>query len=151
MDTLPTWLTPSMLWFIVGFLFIALEFVFPSLVKVFFGFGAWIVALLCFFFDFSLNTQLFIFVSTSILFLVALRRIFKKFLRCSSNQSQPTEDLDEFIGQKAVVIQEISPQRKGRVEFRGTGWDAESYEAIAEGQPVEIIDKSNITLMVKSL
>lgn len=151
METVPAWLTPSLLWFLVGFLFIALEFVFPSLVKVFFGFGAWVVALLCFFIDLSTNTQLFIFVGTSILFLILLRRGFRRFLQSRGGLHQETEDIDEFIGQKAVVIQEISPQKKGRVEFRGTSWDAEAYETIPEGAPVEIIDKSNITLMVRTL
>jgi membrane protein implicated in regulation of membrane protease activity len=152
METLPAWLSPTLLWFIVGFIFIALEFVFPSLVKVFFGLGAWVVALICLFIDISLNTQLFIFFITSLLFLGLLRRVFKKFLqgRTATHQME-VEDIDEFLGQKAIVKVAITPNAKGRIEFRGTDWDAEAYEEIPEGVPVEIIDKNNITLIVKSL
>ncbi|MFQ5628852.1 MAG: NfeD family protein [bacterium] len=150
METLPEWLSPALLWFIVGFIFIALEFVFPSLVKVFFGFGAWVVALICLLFDISLNTQLFIFFITSLLLLVLLRRILKNFFKRRTTASDISpEDLDEFLGQKAIVKTAISPQTKGRVEFRGTDWDAEAYEEIPVGAPVEIIDKNNITLVVK--
>lgn len=152
METLPAWLSPALLWFIVGFIFIALEFVFPSLVKVFFGLGAWVVSIICLIMGISLNTQLFIFFITSLLFLGLLRRVFKRFLhgRTATHERQ-AEDIDEYLGQKAIVKQAISAQTKGRVEFHGTDWDAEAYEEIPEGAAVEIIDKNNITLIVKSI
>jgi len=152
METLPVWLSPALIWFIVGFIFIALEFVFPSLVKVFFGFGAWVVAILSLFVGMSVNTQLFIFFIASLLFLGLLRRVFKKFLKGrAAADHRASEDIDEFLGQKAVVKMPITAQAKGRVEFRGTDWDAEAYEDIPEGASVEIIDKNNITLVVKSI
>lgn len=145
------WLTPPMAWFLIGFVFIGLEFIFPSLVKVFFGLGAWTLSLITLFMPLSLNVQLFLFIISSVAYLLLLRRTFKAFLhRKSLPAEESNEELEEFIGQSAVVVQPISPRQKGRVAFRGTEWDAEAFEEIPAGTSVEIIDKKNITLIVKS-
>jgi len=61
------------------------------------------------------------------------------------------EDLEEFIGQKAVVKEKITPKAGGKVEFHGTNWLAEADEEIAVETVVEIVGKENITLKVKTL
>jgi membrane protein implicated in regulation of membrane protease activity len=62
-----------------------------------------------------------------------------------------TENLEEFVGQRAVVIEKITPKAGGKVEFHGTNWVAQADEEIAEGAVVEIIGKENITLKVKAV
>ena len=62
-----------------------------------------------------------------------------------------TEELKEFIGERAVVKEIITPKAGGKVEFHGTNWAAEAEEEIAEGTVVEITGKDNITLRVKTL
>ena len=61
------------------------------------------------------------------------------------------DELEEFIGHKAKVIKEIAPNKPGKVEFHGTQWSAESSEKITTGEMIEIIEKNNLTLIVKSL
>lgn len=152
MDNLEEWLKPQLIWFIVGLIFLLLEFAIPGLITSFFGIGAWIVATLCLFLDISLNTQLLIFLFSSVLLLVSLRKWFKTLFAGRDAPSQfEAESLDAVLGKKAMVTKEITPNTKGKVEFRGTYWDAEAYETIPEGAPVEILDKDNITLTVKSL
>lgn len=147
-----SWLSPALVWFIIGFIFIVLEFVFPSLIKVFFGLGAWVVALLTLFMPMSVNVQLFVFLLSSLVLLVLLRRWFKQFFSWQSESSEQNfASLEEYLGKRAVVTQPISPERRGRVEFRGTEWNAEAFEELAAGAAVEIIDKKNITLVVKSI
>ena len=151
-DNIKEWLEPQLIWFIVGLIFLLLEFAIPGLITVFFGVGAWIVVILCLFLDISLNTQLLIFIFSSVFFLVSLRRWFTTLLPRRDAPSQfEAEILDAFLGKKAIVTQEITPNTKGKIEFRGTYWDAEAYETIPEGAPVEILEKDNITLTVKSL
>ena len=70
--------------------------------------------------------------------------------RVSPKESQD-ELLQEFVGKKAIVTQEISPDSEGKVEFHGTNWNAEANEVITEGTSVKIIGKNNITLKVKTL
>ncbi len=151
-DTMDKWLKPALIWFIIGLILIILEFSSPGLITIFFGIGAWIVSVICLFLDISLNLQLSIFLISSVLLLVSLRKWFKAlFTRKSGTGRVEGEVADEFIGRKAVVTEKITPNRKGRVEFRGSYWTAESNETIPEGASVEITDKDNITLIVKSL
>ena len=67
-------LSAAVIWFIIGFILFILEFVVPGLILFFFGLGAWVVALVSLFYDLSLNEQLIIFVITSVLSILLLRK-----------------------------------------------------------------------------
>ena len=152
MDTIKDFLRPEIIWFLVGLALLILEFILPGLIIAFFGVGAWIVALVCLITDIGINTQLIIFIISSILSLLCLRKWLKGvFLGHAVSKQNLKENLDEFIGQKAVVKEKIIPKAGGKVEFHGTNWVAEADEEIAEGAMVRIIGKDNITLKVKSL
>ncbi|MFQ5604430.1 MAG: NfeD family protein [bacterium] len=152
MDTIKEWLKPEFIWIAVGLIFLLLEFAHPGIIVIFFGIGAWLVAITCFFVDISLNMQLLIFLFSSVIALIALRGKFKNlFQQHGYLEAGETEIINEFVGQKAVVVQEITPKSKGRVEFHGSHWDAEADEAIPAGTTVEIVDKDNITFIVKPL
>jgi membrane protein implicated in regulation of membrane protease activity len=151
METLKEFLKPELIWFIIGLVLLIGEFALPGLIVFFFGLGAWIVAIVCLLTDISLNTQLFVFIVSSVLSLVCLRRwlkgIFKGFI---VSKQKTSENIEEFIGNRAVVKEKITPQAPGKVEFHGTNWAAEADEEISVGTPVKIIGKDNITLKVKS-
>ena len=152
MDTLNEWLKPELIWFLAGLVMLLMEFALPGLIIAFFGIGAFIVALICLLTDISLNMQLSIFLISSVVLLLSLRKWLKGiFVGQASPKESRDELLKEFVGQKAVVTKEISPDAEGKVEFRGTNWSAESSEAIPEGTSVRIVGKNNITLKVKSL
>ncbi len=152
MDNLSEWLKPELIWFLLGFAMLLLEFAMPGLIIFFFGIGAWFVALTCLFVDISINTQLSIFLISSVLLLVLLRKRLQTIFigRITSRQTSP-ESLDGFVGEKAIVTKQIAPGKDGRVEFHGSNWDAESDEFIEEGVRVEIVGKNSITFKVKSL
>ena len=152
MDTIKDFLTPEIIWFLVGLVLLILEFILPGLIIAFFGVGAWIVALVCLITDIGINTQLIIFIIASVLSLLCLRKWLKGvFLGHTVSKQNLKENLDEFVGQKAIVKKKIVPKVGGKVEFHGTNWLAQADEEIAEGVMVQIISKDNITLKVKSL
>jgi len=152
MDELKDWLKPELIWFVVGLAMLLLEFVIPGLIIFFFGVGAFIVALLCIFFDIPVNYQLLIFLSSSILLLVILRReLSKTFMGHVGFRQDTSENLDDFTGGKATVIREIRPNVSGRVEFHGSQWDAEAQEEIPEGAQVVVVGKNNLTLIVRTI
>jgi membrane protein implicated in regulation of membrane protease activity len=152
MDSFKEWAKPELIWFLVGLVLLLLEFAAPGLIIFFFGVGAWIVAAICLFTDVSLNIQLVIFLITSVLLLLSLRKWLKTiFVGHVGSKQNLDELLQEFVGEKAIVKKQITPELKGRVEFHGSNWDAKADETIEEGTPVEIIGKKNITLKVKSL
>lgn len=150
MGSLSEWINPPLIWFIAGLVLVLLEFINPGVVIIFFGIGAWIVAFILLFTSISLNVQLSIFLISSILLLLFFRKWFKTLFQGRSVSTDDEEmTFNEFFGKKAIVTRTITPETSGKVEFRGSYWNAESSEKIAEGESVEIIDKNNITLIVK--
>ncbi|RZK43608.1 MAG: NfeD family protein [Pedobacter sp.] len=139
----------TLLWFCVGFIFFLLEFVLPGFILFFFGVGAWVVALCSLFFDFTINTQLLIFIGSSLLTVLLFRNWLKKKFGGSDVNSNQLED--EFVGKIAVAETHISPETRGKVEFKGTSWDAISEDVIAAGQKVTITATKSILLIVKSI
>lgn len=150
MDTIKDFLKPEIIWFLIGLALLIMEFALPGLIIAFFGVGAWIVALVCLITNIGINTQLIIFIVSSVLSLLCLRKWLKGiFLGHTGSKQDLKQNLEEFIGQRAVVKEKITPKAGGKVEFHGTNWLAEADEEIAEGTVVEIVSKENITLKVK--
>ena len=151
-DSIKDFLEPEVIWFLAGLALLILEFALPGLIIFFFGVGACVVAVVCLITDISLNVQLIIFIGSSVLSLLLLRKWLKGvFLGHTASKQDLKENLEEFVGQRAVVKEKILPKIGGKVEFRGTNWEAQADQEIAEGTAVEIIGKDNITLKVKAL
>jgi membrane protein implicated in regulation of membrane protease activity len=139
---------PEMIWFIIGLVLFLLELVVPGFVIFFFGVGAWVTALVCLLADPGVNLQAIIFVVVSVLALLGLRKIItKKFFYSKDNRSEAVED--EFTGKEAIAIGDFSPDKRGKVEFKGTQWKAESGSEIKAGQTVIIIEKESFKLIVE--
>jgi membrane protein implicated in regulation of membrane protease activity len=139
---------PELLWFLIGLILFLLELVVPGFVIFFFGVGAWVTALVCLIAAPGTNLQIIIFAVTSVLSLIALRKIIqKKFFYSKGNKSEAVED--EFTGKEGVAITDFGKAQKGKVEFKGTRWNAESESDIKEGQSVIIIKNENLILKVK--
>lgn len=152
MESVTEWLKPQIIWMVIGFILILSEFAIPGLITSFFGIGALIVGVLCVFFNLSVNMQLLLFLSTSVVLLMFLRKRFKRvFMGKLEATDEDEKALEDILGQKAVVSREIKPNLAGKVEFRGTHWEAEATEPIAEGTAVEIVGQRNITLIVKPI
>jgi len=152
MDAIRDFLKPELIWFLVGLVLLVLELVTPGLIIGFFGIGAWIVGIVCLTTEISTNTQLLIFIAASVLSLLLLRKWLKGvFLGHAGSKQDLTHDLEEFIGQRAVVKEKIVPKLGGKVEFHGSNWEARADEQIEQGTVVEIIGKENITLKVKAI
>lgn len=152
MDTIKDFLTPEIIWFLVGLLLLVMELAMPGLIIGFFGIGAWIVAVVCLFTEIGINAQLIVFIVSSVLSLVLLRRWLKGiFLGHAGSKQDLKHDLEEFVGQRALVKEKIVPKLGGKVEFHGSNWEAQADQEIAEGTVVEIVGKDNITFKVKPL
>ena len=128
MDAIKDFLKPEVIWFLVGILLLIMEFILPGLIVFFFGVGAFIVAIVCLFADISINTQLIIFISTSVLSLVLLRKWLKGiFLGHTTSKQELSEDMKDFVGQMAIVKEKITPKLPGKVELHGTNWQSNPY------------------------
>lgn len=139
---------PELLWFAIGLGLFLLELIIPGFFIFFFGLGAWVTAIVCLIAEPGINLQIIIFAVTSLLSLIGLRRIIqKKFFYSKENKSEEVED--EFTGKEALSTTDFGPGEKGKVEFKGTMWKAESSSEVKVGQSVVIIEKENFTLIVE--
>ena len=139
---------PEIIWFIIGLALFLLELVLPGFVIFFFGVGAWITALLCLIANPGLNLQVIVFAITSVLSLLALRKLIqKRFFYTKEGMSESVED--EFTGKEAIALTDFEPGKNGKVDFKGTTWKAESESVISEGQRVIIKNKESFKLFVE--
>ncbi len=150
MDLLQFISKPEVVWFLIGLAFFLLEFIIPGLIVLFFGIGAWITAIFCLIFDIGINIQLLIFIFTSILSLMFLRKYFKKIFVGKGEDA--AEDLwEEFIGKTAVLETNVEKGKRGKISFKGTTWDVESEVFIKKGSTVKIIGKESIVLKIEPI
>lgn len=137
----------AVLWFVLGFVLFVLEFLIPGLILFFFGVGAWIVAALSLFIPLPFNIQLIIFLASSLLTIVLFRKGVKKIMWSRSNTS---EIEDEFLGKTGIAETFIGPGSDGKIDFKGTIWNARSADNIEKGDKVIITGNDSILLFVQS-
>lgn len=143
-----SFLSAPVVWFIIGFIFLLLEFAAPGFILFFFGLGAWVVALSTLFIDISLNVQLLIFIVSSLITVL----LFRNWVKKKFGNRPATRDVlkDEIIGKTAKAETRIQPGQQGKVYFRGTSWSASSPDNIDIGEEVIITGHDSIILIVKS-
>ncbi len=85
----------------------------------------------------GINIQIIVFAVTSVLSLLALRKMIqKRFFYSKPGLSESVED--EFTGKEALAVMDFEPGKNGKVDFKGTTWKAESKSSINEGEIVII-------------
>ena len=125
-----------------------LEFIVPGLILFFFAVGAWIVAILCLIYDPGINTQILVFLGSSVVTILLFRKWIRKLIWSKKLSTELLED--EFLGKTAIAQTNITPGKNGKVDFKGTSWDACSEDVIDQGENVTIIVNDSILLIVKS-
>ncbi|MFW5694444.1 MAG: NfeD family protein [Alkalispirochaeta sp.] len=138
------------LWAVIGLVLILSEFAVPQFVVFFFGLGALLNALLVGLIPGlqpRIPLQILLWAGTSGLSLALLRRYAARWFR--GDDLKPGVDGEDAAGRTAVVTDAISPDQPGRIRFRGTTWQAKSFdETIAEGTTVTILHKESLAYIV---
>ncbi|MEF2145930.1 MAG: NfeD family protein [Desulfovibrionaceae bacterium] len=139
---MPEFLTHAyVIWFAIGFCLALAELAAPGFIIIFFGLGCWVASLASAVFDLSLNWQISIFLVSSILSLLLLRRYFMRVFTGAAavaddeNAIEPTED----IGRHVLVTKTVSPVSPGEIKYRGSFWRALSDVEIPEGAQAVIV------------
>ena len=139
---------PEVFWFVLGIIFFVFELVMPGFFIFFFGVGACATAIFCFFCPLCINLQIIIFLSVSVLSLLVFRKMLKKKIFYKGDDEAKSIE-DEFTGKNAVAITDFDKNCMGKVEFKGTSWNAEANVPVKTGQIVKIIDKEGFKLKVE--
>ncbi len=141
---------PYMVWFVVGLILVLLEFAVPGVILVFIGLGAWLVSLASWagWVD-SVGAQMTLFAVGSLVLLLGLRRVFKPWFTGLSSSSANPGDLDEFINHRVTVVSAIEPDKRGKVEFKGANWNAESTQSFEPGETALITRVDGLCLHIR--
>ncbi len=126
----------SIIWFILFIALLLVEAVTDALVCVWFSAGA-LVALIASLCGAELWLQAVLFLAVSVILLIALRPVTRKFLK---PRITPT-NVDALIGQEGYVIADIDNlNAQGQVKLGAMEWSARSSsgEAIAQGTLVTV-------------
>ena len=133
------------LWLIVIVAMVVLEAVTYQLVAIWFALGGIFALFAAVAGLWGFQGQLTLFAVVSLLALIATRPLIRKLLKVKKT---PT-NADQIIGQEAVVVQAISPLKKGRVHVSGLDWSAAAEEEIPVDAVVEILAIEGVTVRVR--
>lgn len=138
-------------WLVCGVFMILLEFVIPGLVICFFGISALLVSLMNYLFpQVALIWQLLIFALGGVAFALLCRWLIPGVSR-KKHAGEEDIDGDDVAGAKCVCQSAIAPDRPGKVEFRGSLWNAEADSDIVPGELCQVERRDNLTLRVTAL
>lgn len=140
-------ISPILLWFLTGVLFLVLELLLPGLIVFFFGLGAWCAALVLYLVPMSLSSQLLVFLASSLLFLIGLRSTLKKVFWGRTLDKDAMDPSLPLTG-TGVVIEDILPPASGKIKYSGSFWQACADQPLLKGTVVRILDKKNLIIKV---
>ena len=143
-------MTPEVIWLSIGVFLLFIEVATGGFWVGFFGVGAIVVSIVVWISPIeSVNSQVAIFLLASLISLVALRRLLKKWMYRKSGAGIFTSS----VGDSAVVFEQIPSQGSGRVSYQGSTWDAESEigEILPADAQVQIVRQEGTRLFVKAM
>jgi inner membrane protein len=135
------------IWMLLGLLMFLTELVTPGgFYFMFFGIGAVIVGTLA---GLSFAGPVwFQFILFSVLSVVTLQLFRGKLLQLSEGKSTP--DVDSLVGETAMAVDDIGVNGFGKVEMRGTSWNARNIgdKPLNRGERAKVARVEGLTLIV---
>ena len=134
-------------WVILGFVLLAAEMVSAGLFLIFFGAGGIVVGTLVRFHVIEAAwVQWLTFSVVSLVLMALLRKPLQHRLKINVRKDQ-----DTMLGERAVASEEIAAGGLGKVELRGSHWQARNVggSAVKSGQGCKVEKVEGITLLVR--
>ena len=140
------------LWMYAGTLLMLMELLVPGFVVLFFGLSAMTVGLCRFAFGeaFDMSWQLAAFSAFSILYIVFLRRWFRKVFYGDVERSK-ADFGNENVGRIGRVTAAVNPPVSGRVMLGDAEWTAVADEPVPAGADVKVVAQENLTVRVEKI
>ncbi len=136
-------LSPSLIWFLIGVVFLIAELLIPGFILIFFTAGCWIAGIIVWFIDIKLSIQIIIFIISSLILLFTLRKCGLKIFKGTIRDDIDDHYADAKIGKTAIVTKTITPSMPGEIKVMGSFWRAISDVNIEEGQSVLIASQES--------
>lgn len=137
----------AVVWLIIAVVCGLIEAGTIALVSVWFVFGAVVSFFVALIFPESVLFQIFVFILFSILSLVFIRPVAKKYV----DKYTRGGNINSKVNKTGVVVQEIKKGEKGRVKIGDVEWLAVSDKDISEGTKVRVTNVDGNTLCVEKV
>ena len=138
------------IWIAAGIMLMLLEFALPGFVIFFFGLAAVLIGVLLFLLPgIPLAWTLLLFAVLSVVLLVLFRKLAPAVFKGKSGEEGFEIDSDDVRGAPATALCDFGPGEIGRVEFRGTDWDASSGRPVEQGERVRAESPRHLPLNVR--
>lgn len=137
-------------WLVIFIVTLIIEATGPNLVSIWFALGALVSLIISFIPGVAWWIQLIVFVLVAGASLLALRPVFKRFLKRNIFKS----NIDSFAGKRGFVKEEISFLKPGLVKIGDVSWSAlplDKDETIAVDEIVEVVTVNGNKLIVKKV
>ena len=138
-------------WIVAGLIIMALEFLVPGAVIIFFGCGAVLTGVLTMLGVLpGLGAQLLTWALSSLVLVLFFRRKIAELFP-SLERYDPRPEPEEMIGRRVLVLEDILPdENSGRVRFQGATWQAATTAGpIFAGNDAKIVARKNLLLIVE--
>ncbi|MDQ6800814.1 MAG: NfeD family protein [Acidobacteriota bacterium] len=136
------------IWTLIGFFFLALEFVSTTMHSAFFAAGAFLVGLLvALHVGGPLWVQVLTFTLFSLVTLLFIRPYVVQKLKLSV-----TNVVDSMVGEQAILMDDLPPAGIGKAEMRGSTWNARNVgeTALNRGQRCTVERVEGLVLFVRA-
>lgn len=145
---------PALYWLVIGVMLFFLEMAVPGFILFFFGMGALVTAVAAWLTPISIAWQLALFISTSLIFVLGLRKLIQNtfFSPAATKDGEADVDVMRAVpGDKGVVSMTIVPPAEGRIKYSGTSWRASADEKIDAGEIVAVVRQKGLVIHVEKI
>ena len=137
-------------WAVLGVGLMVTELLLPTMVLVWFGLGALLVALVHFLFpNVGLTIELLLWIVTSIALVVLWFKVFKPH----QHKTLSGRSSAQAVGEVGLLVSNVEPFQKGRVRFQtplfgSDVWECVADEAIHAGERVKVVSVEGSILKI---
>lgn len=138
------------IWLVIFIAMIVIEAIGPSLVSIWFAIGALVSLIISFIPGVPWWVEVIVFVAVSATTLLALRPVFKKYIKKNVFRS----NIDSFEGKRGYVVEDITYLTPGTVKIGDVKWNAVPADKDAEyhvDDVVEVVAVNGNKLIVKKV
>ncbi len=135
------------IWIGVAIVFGIIEGATMGLVTIWFTAGAAVAAIAAAL-DTSILVQVILFIAVSLVLLIFTRPLLKQKLRVGKEKN----NVDQYVGAKGVVLEDIKPFSQGRIRLKSLEWAAVGDKpelGIKKGKEVKVVRIEGVKAIVK--
>ena len=134
------------IWLALTVVFIIIEVATTDISSIWFAAGALVSTLVAWLAPQAVALQAVAFAVVTVATMYLTKPLLTQYL----TKKTPT-NMDMYIGQNALAVSDISPDKLGRVKIAGLTWQAKSSQLIKEGEMCRIVKIEGASLVVDKI